>query len=188
MSEARVFRSEFDAAAAIERVRDLAGGSPVLECQLLYPYFHFGISGRLQSLLGSRALAVECLVDARTGHAATADAFDADRVPCSDEVCLAATWSQADAARQARRYATHALGRAYRIAANLHLELSAHGIVHRPFCIVTIAGRRLLVDRVTGELHPLLGVVPAARSSHGHRRGDCSAARNGRHLMRASLE
>lgn len=162
MPELLVIRPCIDAAAAVDRVRELCGGAAALERELLYPYHHFGVRGRLRSLFGAREVSAECLVDARTGHAATADAFTVVRRSCGDEGCLAPIVSATEARRRAERYSTHALGRAWRIAADFRLELTVHGIVHRPFCVVAGGGRRLLVDRVTGEMHPLNNLASAA--------------------------
>ena len=155
MPELQVIRQGLATGAAVERVRQLCGGSPMLERELLYPYYRFAANGRLRFLFGERKLNVDCLIDARTGHAATADAFDVVARHCEAEACLDAIRTPAEARRLAQRYATHALSRGYRIAANFNLQLVDRGVVHRPFCIVASGGDRLLVDRVSGELHPL---------------------------------
>ena len=162
MSEILAIASELDTAAAIERVEALDVGRAELETELLYPYYRFDVRGQLRSLFGDREMRLHCLVDARTGHAATADGFATERRPIDDSICLAPTQSSAAAARQARRYASHAIGRASRMAANFDLRLDGTGIVYRPCFIIACADRRLLVDGATGDLHPLQGLAGAA--------------------------
>lgn len=162
MPELFVIASELDGTSATKRIEALDAGRAAVEAELLYPYYCFDVRGRLRSLFGDRPAEFRCLVDARTGHAATADRFATERRSVDASVCLVPTQSSELATRQARRYAAHAMGRASKTAANFDLRIEANGIVYRPFFIVVCGDTRLLVDGVTGDLHPLSTRVGAA--------------------------
>lgn len=163
MSEIGVMRASLDRGAARSLVAELSGGPAEIERRVYYPYFRFGVSGLLRWLFGSRTLRTECLVDARTGRASTADSLSVDRLMVVDEERLAAVKAPDEADRLARRYATHALGRGLRVLGNLHIQLDGGELVHRPFWIVRSDSTRVLVDAVTGELHPLGAASGASR-------------------------
>lgn len=163
MSEIGVMRASLDGSAARSLVFALSGEAAEIERRVYYPYFRFGVSGLLRWLFGRRRLRTECLVDARTGRASTADGLNVERLTVTAGERLAAARGPDEAARLARRYATHALGRGLRVLGNLHVELDGGELVYRPFWIVRSGDTRVLVDAVTGELHPLEAAAGASR-------------------------
>ena len=126
-----------------------------IEQQLFYPYFHFAVTGRLRWLFGERHMHIDCLVDARTGRAASADALTLDRLQVRSGDCVDASQDRHGAETNARRYACHALGKSLRVLGNFNLALSAASLVHRSFWVVRAGELSVLVDAVTGDLHPL---------------------------------
>lgn len=169
MAEIDVMRASLDRRAARRLVDRLLGaGDARVERQVYYPYYRYAVSGQLRWLFGRRRVGTECLVDARTGRAATADAVRAERRRVADEHCLPVARPARDAGRSARRYATHALGRRFRLIANLRLRVSGGALLHRPFWIVRAGRLRVLVDAVSGELHPLAAAAADARPGGVH--------------------
>lgn len=149
-------RAALDSSAAVKRIAGLVEGAVAeAERRVFYPYYHFGARGRLRWLFGERRLEFDCLVDARTGRAASADALALDTLTVDDAEVLGATHEAVEAEPRARRYARHALGKGFRLLGDFNLELDCAGLVHRPYWIVRTGTSRVLVDAVTGDLHPL---------------------------------
>jgi hypothetical protein len=155
MAEIDVMRASLDRGSARSLVSGLTGDDAEIERRVFYPYFRFGVSGLLRWLFGRRRLRTNCLVDARTGRASTSDRLVLELLTVTDDERLRPVQAHDAAARQAHRYATHALGRSLRVLGDLDIELDEGGLVHRPFWIVRSGRVRVLVDAVSGELHPL---------------------------------
>ena len=157
MSEFLCMQSAFDERAILERVATLVpgGARPEIEGRVYYPYFRYVVRGALRWLFGRRPFEVDCLVDARTGHAATADSFVIETVSSEADSRLPVRQDPGAGRRQAERYTRHALGRAFRVLAGFRLRADEGELVHRPFWVVRASGTRLLVDGVSGELHPM---------------------------------
>ena len=120
-----------------------------------YPYFSFRASGFAPSLFGRRALSVDCLVDARTGDASTADGYRTQPVDVAADTLMALAGCPRVALREARRYAAHALGRGLRTLANFDLRIENTGVIYKSFWVFRRNATRVLVDSTTGSLHPL---------------------------------
>ena len=157
MSELISMRSAFDERAILKRVAalDPGGAQPEIEGRVYYPYFRFVVRGALRWLFGRRVVRVDCLIDARTGRAATADDVSVETVSSDAASRLPVRQDPGAGRRQAERYTRHALGRAFRILAGFRLQADEGELVHRPYWVVRASGTRLLVDGVTGELHPM---------------------------------
>ena len=147
--------AEADILARVAAALPAHSTPPAIERRVYYPYFRYVVRGALRWLFGKRAIRVDCLIDARTGRAATADEFDIESVPADSAERLPARHSAGESRKSAERYTRHSLGRACRVLASFHLRADQGELVHRPYWIVRAAGHRLLVDGVTGELHPL---------------------------------
>jgi len=163
-------RPGLDAEAARQRVarlQDCAGAC--VERRVYYPFFRYGVSARVRWLFGHERLEFDCVVDARNGRAASADELTVDDLVVGDDECMRAVTGEADARHSAQRYAAHSLGKAMRMLGNFNLSLDARGLVHRPYWIVRTGTIRVLVDAVTGDLHPLACLpcetAPAAPAS-----------------------
>lgn len=150
-------RASLTADHATKLVARLTGEPEVsIEQQIYYPFFHFAASARLRWLFGERRMCLDCLVDARTGRAASADALTIERIEAEPKACVAAVKDGQVAEKNARRYASHALGRSFRVLGNFNLELAPAVLVHRPYWVVRAADHSVLVDAVTGDVHPLV--------------------------------
>ena len=125
------------------------------ERRVFYPYYRFRIDASSRALWRTRHFATECLVDARTGRAATAEELRVLRQSVDSNEVLLATLDATRAHQVAMRYASHALSRSFKVVRNFGLQLTDAGIVHRPFEIVCVEGSRLLFDTLTGDVHPL---------------------------------
>ncbi len=159
MTEIRSMRSTLAEADVRERVAAMLPGeaASAIERRVYYPYFRYVVHGALRWLFGERPIRVDCLIDARTGRAATGDAVVIESVTADAKECLPVRQCAVAGRRQAERYTLHSLGRAYRILARFGLRADGGEVVHRPYWIVRAAGHRLLVDGITGELHPMAG-------------------------------
>lgn len=149
-----------DEGAAVSHVESLLGTGPArVERGVQYPYYHFIVSGSIRWLFSRKSLRFDCLVDARTGHAASADPMTTERARSLPDDCLSVQWSTSEAARQASRYAQHAMSRSLRLMSNFNTSLDERGLVYRPFWIVESGTTRILLDAVTAEVHPLTNRV-----------------------------
>ena len=157
MSEFLCMQNAFDEQEILERVATLdpGGARPEIEGRVYYPYFRYVVRGALRWLFGRRPFEVDCLVDARTGRAATADSFVIETVRSEADSRLPVRQDPGTGRRQAERYTRHALGRAFRVLAGFRLQADEGELVHRPYWVVRASGARLLVDGVSGELHPM---------------------------------
>ncbi|MEM9209671.1 MAG: hypothetical protein AAGA61_10505 [Pseudomonadota bacterium] len=158
MTEITSMRSALAQADILERVAEalpLDAATPVVEHRVYYPYFRFCVTGVLRWLFGARRINVSCLIDARTGRAATADAFDVETVSVAPTQQLAVQQCVSAGRGLAERYTRHSLGRAFRMLTTFRLHADAGVLIHRPYWVVRASGHRFLVDGVTGEFHPL---------------------------------
>lgn len=156
-----------DEQAAAIISRHTGGAAAAVERRVFYPYFHVPAHGRLRWLFGEKQVALDCLVDARTGTVSSADALRLERRKVSATESLPVQQDADSAISTARRYASHALARGFKVLGNFNLDVRDAVLVHRPFWIVRTEQLRVLVDAVTGELHPLSG-----SPGPNHRKGD----------------
>jgi hypothetical protein len=126
-----------------------------LEEAIYYPYRHFSVVAQLPGLTGRRATRSDCLVDARLGHAATADTCKTEMLENSENWCLEPLISHEAAARAANRYLSHAYSRNLKVIADFRIALNGTGIVYKKFWLALAVGRQYIVDSVTGQLHCL---------------------------------
>jgi len=131
-----------------------APGATVVE-RVLYPYFVFDATCAMPALAGRRRLGMHCLVDAMNGIGATADPFETIDAPRRRSRELKPEIDAAAAGRTAERTVTHRLSKRLRTVASFDATLEPGGIVYKIFWIVDCGGYRVLVDSVTGGLHPL---------------------------------
>ena len=151
-----VIREDFDAGAATRAVAETAGASDVrVERTIYYPYHWYRVAGSAPTWVGRRPFTVTCLVDARSGAASTADRFTVEPATVSAGALLLPRTEAIDATRQAERYLSHALGRRLRAIASFGLTLDHRGLVYKAYRILRCDGTGVLLDGVTGELHPL---------------------------------
>lgn len=151
-----VIRPQVCGQEALQIVESTAGaGLAHLEQCIYYPYFRFEAQTQLRALFAKRRSRINCLVDGRRGHAATTDDFDVDADVTATGSALGCLFGTAAAERNARHFLSHALTRRLKTIANFDLDLTSLGIVYRKFWLVRCDGRIVMVDSVTGGLHPL---------------------------------
>jgi len=151
-----VIREQFDATTALQRIHavraDIAG---VVEQRMVYPYYRFKAGCKVPTMVGRQELSFDCLVDGINGLGATADPFSTDRLIVPDELLLETEVSKDDAAGIAHRTVTHQLGKKLKMIAPFDVTLESAGLIYRSFWIVRISGSRIMIDSVTGSMHPL---------------------------------
>lgn len=163
MKAVRAIPSTVEAPEAARIVSRAAGrnGRAEAERRLFYPYYCSVVRHTTRSLLGSTALGLSCLVDARTGVASTADAFATSRLDAPDADVLEPLLDAGRSRALAERYAGYVLRRrrsslSFRQPA---LETTKLLLVHKPFWIVRCSREDatfpVLVDGVTGRFHVL---------------------------------
>ena len=151
-----LIRAEIGAGEATSIVASVAGvTAAAVDRQIYYPYHWYRAAGSAPGLFGRRRVSLSCLVDACNGIVSTADSFALDDVTVSGALLVAARHEACDAAVAAQRYVTHALGRGLRTIANFNVDLDHRGVVHKPFWVLRCGESRVLLDGVTGRLHPL---------------------------------
>jgi len=154
--ELTVICQQFDAVTALQRIASIAGDvSGTIEQKLLYPYFHFTAHCTVPTMIGRRAITVECLVDGINGTGATADPFASEKVMVPDEMRLLPGVTEGAAARIARGTVTHELGRKLRMIAPFDVTLESSETIYRGFWVLGIGGGRIMLDSVTGGMHTL---------------------------------
>lgn len=151
-----LIRAEIGASEATSVVAAVAGTEDVkIDRRVYYPYHWYRAAGSAPGLFGRRPISLSCLVDACNGVAGTADSFAVDKTTVSAAALIAARQEPDDVSLAARRYVTHALGRGLRTVADFSVDLDHRGIVHKSFWVLCCGECRVLVDGVTGQLHPL---------------------------------
>ncbi len=151
-----VIQESLDASKACELISAMTSGEPaVIERKMYYPYFRFDGKCSVPGLFGRRATQLSCLVDAVNGLGATTDHFNVDYRQLNDGEVIATTISNENAMRVAQRTVTHRMTRRLRMIAPFGLTLEPKDIIYKAFWIVRCASVTVMVDSVTGGLHPL---------------------------------
>jgi len=151
-----VIQESFNASKACKLISAMTNGEPaVIERKMYYPYFRFDGKCSVPGLFGRRATQLNCLVDAVNGLGATTDHFTVDHRQLDDGEIIATTISNDVAMRIAQRTVTHRLTRRLRMIAPFGLALKPQGVIYKGFWIVGCASAAVMIDSVTGGLHPL---------------------------------
>lgn len=151
-----VISGRIDAKVAVDIISPISKGDIVyIESLLYYPYFQFEGHCKIPMLFGSKVTDVVCLVDAVTGHGATADRFKTSQISIADADLIEPGVSSACAKQMACRTVTHSLSRNLRVISEFDLALKGCGVVYKGFWIVSDGSVRSMVDQVNGSLHPL---------------------------------
>lgn len=151
-----VIRGHIESGAALQKFAENSTDvAAVLERAVLYPYLRFTARCVVPTISGRKTISVDCLIDGIHGQGATADVFASDDIIVSNETQLHATIREDDARRTAERTVTHRLGKELRMIAPFDVRLEARGTVYKRFWIVRAGTERIMMDSVTGHLHPL---------------------------------
>ena len=142
------------------------GWTARLERKLYYPYYWFHLRHSTRTLLGTSALRIWCLVDARRGVGATADVFDREYLPADTSTTLDSRVDEDEALHIAERYTAYVIRRQKKALATARMEVLEQEPVYKPFSTVRCerdgeSPFRVLVDRVTGRFR----VLSSPRSS-----------------------
>ncbi len=152
----KVIREQVDASAALQSIyaarEDVAG---VIEQKLFYPYYRFKAGCKVPTMIGKQEVAVDCLVDAINGLGATTDPFATEQLLITDENRLKPEISNREAEKVAHRTVTHQLGKKLKVIAPFDVTLEAKGMIYRNFWIVRVGDSWIMVDSVTGSMHPV---------------------------------
>lgn len=151
-----VIREQVDASAVLQSIQAASGNvAGVIEQKMVYPYYRFKASCKIPTIVGKQGVAVDCLVDGINGLGATADPFSTEQLKVTDESLLKPEISNSEAVKIAHRTVTHQLGKKLKMIAPFDVTLEAKGMIYRSFWIVRIGDSRIMVDSVTGGMHPL---------------------------------
>ena len=151
-----VIREQVDSATALQNIAGMTDGvSGVVERSVLYPYIRFTASCSVPTMIGRKAISLDCLVDGINGLGATADPFSTGQLVLCDEVRLQPKITTDEAQRTAQRTVTHQLGRQFRMIAPFDVQLEAAGTIYKRFWIIMIGDGRIMTDSVTGNMHTL---------------------------------
>jgi len=156
MSTLSVIKGDVSEIDAVRLVAALSGSNDVhVESTQYFPYFSFAGACTLPSLFGSRQVHVRCLIDAVTGHGATADPFEIDYEERQDSNTISVEISVQAASVSAQRTLTHTLGRNLRVIARFDPVFDVATLVHKKFWVVGDGHVRAMVDSADGSMHPL---------------------------------
>jgi len=154
--QAIVICGAITATQALCVVASLTGDTDAqVAADVIYPYYCFDADCSVPTLAGRKQVSLVCLVDAINGLGATADSFALKKESVSADAILAAELDNAAAAEVAQRTITHRLGRRLRTITSFEVVVRPRGIVHKRFWIVQSSAARVMVDSMTGRLHPL---------------------------------
>lgn len=151
-----VICGQVDCGTALRHISEQTAGIAVaFERSVLYPYLWFTAQCSVPTIGGRKAISVDCLVDGVNGHGATTDAFLTDTVRLSDETQLPRGITRDASRRTAQRTVTHRLGKKLKMIAPFDVRLEERGTVYKRFWIVRVGDGRVMIDSVTGSMHPL---------------------------------
>jgi len=151
-----VIHEQVDASAALQSIHAVRGDvAGVIEQKLAYPYYRFKAGCKVPTIIGRQDLFIDCLVDGINGLGATADPFSTNQLSVKIENVLKPELSNREAVKIAHRTVTHQLGKKLKMIAPFDVTLEARGMIYRSFWIISIGDRRIMVDSVTGGMHPL---------------------------------
>lgn len=151
-----VILEQVDSTTALRNVAGMTGNVPVVnEGSVLYPYIGFTARCSVPTIVGKKAMTVDCLVDGINGLGATAESFSTAEIVASDELQLQSKITNGDARRTAQRTVTHRLGKELKMIAPFDVQLEATGVMYKRFWIIRVGDSRIMADSVTGNMHPL---------------------------------
>jgi len=152
----KVIREQIDASAALQSVNTMRRDiTAVVEHKLVYPYFQFTARCKVPTVVGKKEVTVACMVDGVNGHGATADHFSVEEIMVPDDSRLQLGISHDEATKIAQRAVTHQLGKRLKMIAPFEVALESAGLVYRSFWIVRVGDKSVMIDSVTGAMHPL---------------------------------
>lgn len=131
------------------------GGIPQNAREVHYPYYWYRLRATAGTLLGESTIDLSCLVDGRTGLLATSDLLTVCRRIVPQDDVLGSIVGEPEAEEAVRRYLPHVLLTGRRWLHHRNVDLRNGLLVHKPFWVMGGAAETILVDGVTGLVHPL---------------------------------
>lgn len=128
--------------------------------ELYYPYHWVSLRFSATTLFGKSAARIYCMVDARTGIAATTDRFELESVEPGARRVVEPCVGEAEALTAARRYGGYVMRSRRRALVTPRIDVLAHALVFKPMSVVRLScpgrpGFRVLVDGMSGGFHVL---------------------------------
>ena len=152
----KVIREKIDASAALQGIHAVRGEiTGVVEQKLVYPYFQFTARCKVPTVVGKKEVTIDCMVDGVNGHGATVDHFCTDEVAVAEDCRLQIAIACDEATKIAQRTVTHQLGKKLKTIAPFDVTIQSTGLVYRSFWIIRVGEKRVMIDSVTGSMHPL---------------------------------
>jgi hypothetical protein len=151
-----VICEQLDAVAALQSARNVIGDlSLSVERKMYYPYYRFEANCTVPTLFGRKPLSLVCLVDGLTGFGATVDPFSVEQITVSHDSLLRVDIDVDAATRGATRFLSHHLGRRLRMISRFDIQLDTVDRVYKSFWIVRLRDMAVMIDSMTGSIHPL---------------------------------
>ena len=153
----KIIREQIDASAAVQGINSVRGDiKGVVEQKLVYPYFQFTARCKVPTVVGKKEVTIACMVDGVNGHGATADHFSVEEIMVPEDSRLQLGISHDEATKIAQRTVMHQLAKKLKMIAPFEVALESTGLVYRSFWIVRVCDKRVMIDSVTGAMHPLV--------------------------------
>ncbi len=131
------------------------GGTPQSAREVHYPYFWYRLRATATTLFGESSIDLSCLVDGRTGRLATSDLHAVSQRMVPEDDVLGSVVDEQEAAEAVKRYLPHVLLTGRRWLHQRDVDIPHGLLVHKPFWVMSGAAETILVDGVTGLIHPL---------------------------------
>lgn len=120
-----------------------------------YPYFYFKAECRMPFLYGRKKFTVNSMVDACSGHAATADLFGAERKIVHQQELLTKKIKIEAAQIQAKHYVIDHLNRKFKALNNYNISMEAKGETYKLFWVLEYTNQSIVIDSITGDFEAL---------------------------------
>ena len=123
--------------------------------QFYYPYFYFKAECKMPLLYGRKKFTVNSMVDACSGHAATADLFDTKRKIVHQQELLIKRVKIETAKIKEKNYVIDHLNRKFKALGNYGISMKAKGEIYKLFWVLEYTNKSIVIDSITGDIEPL---------------------------------
>ena len=120
-----------------------------------YPYFYFKADCKMPFLYGRKSFAINAMVDACSGHAATSDLFTTERKVVPEGQLLTKKITIETAQIKAKRYLIDHLNRKFRTLGNYDILLGNEQEAYKLFWVLEYKNQSIMVDSITDEFEVL---------------------------------
>ena len=133
----------------------ITDNSATFERNVFYPYHRFLADCTVATILGKKSLSVSCLVDGVNALGATTDPFDVKQTKVVAAEIMATKVTKDEAHRAAFGILRHQISRHLKMMAAFDIRLTKQEVVYKEFWILRSRNALIMVDSVTGGIHPL---------------------------------